>query len=174
MQRRLESVTHIGRKIGLNDDKGYMVPVFLALIVVVAVVVGYYIFFVNSPPEEYNTIYLLDSQNQAIDYPQSLVAGQNSTFSVNVGVVNHMNMEHSYQVRTKIVSHFILTNEGVNATAVNTYDVTLASGVSNENAVTITENTLGSYAVVFELWQHDGNNYVFTQNYCVLYIQVTT
>jgi uncharacterized membrane protein len=165
----------IGRRIGLNDDKGYLVPVFLALIVVIAVVAGFYIYFtVYSTPEEYNTLYLLDSQHQAIDYPQVLVAGQNSTFAVNVAVVNHMKETHSYQVRTKVVTNFMLSHDGVDAPTVDTYDVTIEKGATNEHVVTVTENAVGNYAVVFELWLQKGDgSYEFTQNYCVLNIDVT-
>ena len=45
MQIRLENVKSIGRKIGLNDEKGYAVAIFLALIIISAVVVGYFVFF---------------------------------------------------------------------------------------------------------------------------------
>jgi uncharacterized membrane protein len=174
MQRLSESVMRIGRKIGINDDKGYLVPVFLALIVVIVVVAGFYIYFtIYSTPEEYNTMYLLDSQHQAIDYPQVLVVGRNSTFAVNVDVVNNMRDEHSYQVRTKIVTNFMLTHNGVDAPSVDAYDVTMAKGAKNEHIVTVTENTVGNYAVVFELWlQKSDGSYEFTQNYCVLNINV--
>ena len=43
MRIRLESVKRIGRKIGLNEDKGYAVAIFLALIIVSATVIGYYV-----------------------------------------------------------------------------------------------------------------------------------
>lgn len=172
MQRLSESVMRIGRKIGLNDDKGYLVPVFVALIVVIAFIGGYYL-LLNSPPEPYSTIYLLDNQKQAIDYPQVLIAGQNSTFNVNVNVVNHMNKDQTYQVRTKIVTNFMLNHNGVDAPIVDTYDATLANDATNEHVVTVTENTVGNYAVVFELWLKQGDDFVFTQNYCVLNIDVT-
>ena len=42
MQRLLERAKSIGRKIGLNDEKGYIVAIFLALIIVSALVAGYY------------------------------------------------------------------------------------------------------------------------------------
>lgn len=163
----------IGRRIGLNDDKGYLVPVFLALIVVIAVVAGFYIYFsIYSTPEEYNTLYLLDSQHQAIDYPQVLVSGQNSTFAVNIAVVNHMKDTNTYQVRTKIVTNFMLNHDGVDSPTIDSYDVTIEKGATNEQVVTVTENTVGNYAVVFELWLQKNSIYEFTQNYCVLNINV--
>ena len=45
MQIRLESVKKIGRKIGLNDEKGYAVAIFLALVIVSALVVSYFVLF---------------------------------------------------------------------------------------------------------------------------------
>jgi hypothetical protein len=42
-----------------------------------------------------------------------------------------------------------------------------------EKTATITQNTPGTYSVVFELWQHkDNGSLEFTQDYCVLKIQV--
>ena len=43
MRIRLESAKRIGRKIGLNEEKGFAVAIFLALLIVSATVVGYYV-----------------------------------------------------------------------------------------------------------------------------------
>ena len=175
MRRRLGSVTAIGRRIGLSDDQGFGLPVFLALIVVIAAVVGFYVYFTaTAQPEPYNTMYLLDSNGKAVDYPHTLVVGQNSTFSVNVYVVNHMNSEQNYEVRTKIVKSLLLNSSGVDAPSIDTYSFTLSDKASNQHTVTVTENTPGSYIVVYELWsQNQSGNYTFTgNNYCVLNIQV--
>ena len=175
MQRRLGSVTAIGRRIGLNDDQGFGLPVFLALIVVIAVVIGFYAYFVTSAqPEPYNTMYLLDGNNKAVDYPHMLIVGQNSTFGVNLTVVNHMNSEQNYEVRTKIAKTLLMTSNGTEATAIDTYSFTLPNQGSNQHTVTVTENTPGSYMVVYELWSTDSSgNFSFTGNYCELNIQVT-
>ena len=172
MRKRLGSVMGIGRRIGLDDETA--LPVFLALVVVAAVVAGFYFFVIAPPPSEpYNTMYLLDSQKQANNFPEVIVANQNSTFSVYVDVTNHMNTNQTYQVRTKITTSFILTpQQGVVVAPVNTYDFTLEKDKTYENSVTITENTVGTYTVVFELWRSDGSAYVFTQDYCVLNIKV--
>ena len=39
----LEKMKNIGRKIGLSDEKGYAVAIFLALVIISALVVGYYV-----------------------------------------------------------------------------------------------------------------------------------
>lgn len=172
MQRHLGSAMHIGRRIDLNDEESYKLPIAIALIVVIITVFAVFYYFASLPPEEYNTMYLLDSEGMAIDYPCVLVANQNSTFSISVNVENHMHSKQTYQVRTKIVEHFMLTSDGVDAPSVHTYEVTIESMERNQNTVTITENNVGNYAVVFELWRLEEGNFTFTYNYCVLYIQV--
>ncbi len=177
MRRRLESVTDIGRRIGISDDKGYLAPVLIALVIVAAIVAGfyvYYIYVIHPEPEPYNNISILDAQKQAVNYPDVLIANHNSTFSVYVNVENHMNKEQTYQVQTKITKNLPANfPNGLQATPVNTYDFSLASDVTNQQLVTVTENTVGNYAVVFELWQMDNSGtYVFTNDYCVLNIEV--
>jgi uncharacterized membrane protein len=173
MQRRLGSVTRIGRKIDLNDEQGFLFPVLLALIIVVVVVAGYAIVMFNASPEEYNTIYLLDGQQKAVDYPEILIANRNSTFSVYVNVDNHMNSEQTFQVQTKIAQNLLLTEDGIDTQPVDTYNFTIPVKGSNQRSVTVTENNVGSYVVVFELWQFTNGSYIFTHNYCVLNIKVT-
>jgi uncharacterized membrane protein len=171
MQIRLESVKKIGRKIGLNDEKGYAVAIFLALIIVSATVIGYYV-VLKPQPEGYNTIYLLDSQKKAIDYTEILVANQNSTFNVWVSVENHMGGKdnQTYQVLVKITPN--LSGFPVDAQPIKTYDISLRDGDSWQNSASITENQVGSYSVVFELWQYKDGTLEFTHNSCVLNIQV--
>ena len=172
MRIRLESAKRIGSKIGLNDDKGYAVAIFLALIIVSATVIGYYV-VLRPTAAPYNTIYLLDANKKAVDYPAVLVANQNSTFSVYVDVENHMTSAASYQVQVKITQN--LSTFPVDAQPSQTIETGNVNnnGKPMENTATITENTLGSYSVVFELWQHKGDGTLeFTQNYCVLKIQV--
>ena len=172
MQRRFGSVTAIGKKIGINDDNGYLVAIFIALIVVAVIVAGYYL-VLRPQPEPYSTIYLLDNQKQASNYPQLLVANQNSTFSVYVAVENHVGgiANQTYQVQTKITQNLPATLP-VQVQPTDTYNFSLADGANQQKQVTVTENTPGSYWVVFELWRQDGSNYVFTQDYCVLSIEV--
>ena len=173
MQIRLESAKRIGRKIGLDEEKGYAVAIFLALIIVSTTVIGYYVWFMP-PPESYNTIYLLDPNKKAVDYPEVLVANKNSTFSIYVNVEDHMREAASYQVQVKIANS--LTTFPVDIPPNQTIDMGRISndGKPVEKAVTITQNVPGEYSVVFELWQQgsDGSP-TFTQNYCVLKTQVT-
>ncbi len=173
MRIRLESVKRIGRKIGLNEDKGYAVAIFLALIIVSATVIGYYV-VLRPQAEPYNTIYLLDANKKAADYSEVLVANQNSTFSVYVNVENHMATSANYFVQVKITQNLpaiypidVQPNQVINMGTINN------DGKPVQQTATVTQNTPGSYSVVFELYRNNGDGaLVFTQNYCVLNIEV--
>ena len=167
MQKRFASVTAIGKKIGLNDETGYAVAIFLALLIVSATVIGYYA-FLAPPAESYNTIYLLDANKKALDYPEVLVASQNSTFKVYVNVVNHMGGtdNQTYQVQEKIAPN-------ISGTPLpKTYDLSLRNGETWQDSASITLNQVGSYSVVFELWQIIDDELQLTPNSCVLNISV--
>jgi hypothetical protein len=81
-----------------------------------------------------------------------------------------------YEVLVKITDD--LTSLPVNVSPIATYNFTLGNGQTYQKSVTVTENQVGSYSVVFELWQYNSasGTYQFTnnnvQNYCVLNIQV--
>jgi uncharacterized membrane protein len=174
MRIRLESAKRIGNRIGLNEEKGFAVAIFLALIIVIAVIAGFFTYStLTAKPVGYNTVYLLDANKKAVDYAEVLVANQNSTFSVYVDVENHMRDTASYQVKVKIAQ--TLTTFPVDAQPNQTIDMGSIKndGKPVEKTVTITQNVLGEYSVVFELWQQDKDGtFTFTQNYCVLKIQV--
>jgi uncharacterized membrane protein len=171
MRKLLESVKRIGSKIGLDEEKGFAVAIFLALIIVSATVAGYYVVF-RPQAEPYNSIYLLNANKNADDYPEVLVANQNSTFTVYVNVVNHMATSSNYQVQVKIAKS--LTTFPVDTQPSQTIEMENVNndGTPMQKAATITLNTPGSFSVIFELWQQKEGTLEFTQNYCVLNIQV--
>ncbi len=174
MPRRFESVTAIGKKIGLDDEKGVLAAVFIALIVVASTVAVYYYFF-GPKPEPYNSVSLLDANGKATDYPEVLVADQNSTFTVYVQVGNHMNQDLNYEVRAKMTQNVpVNIPNGLDVPSIATIDFTVRNGETGQAPLTVTENQVGSYVAVFELWQANGSgDYVFTGDYCLLPIEVT-
>ena len=171
MRIRLESVKRIGRKIGLDEEKGFAVAIFLALLIVSATFVGYYL-WLRPEAESYNTIYLLDVNRKAINYPETLVANRNSTFNVYVVVENHMTVDAEYQVQVKITNN--LSTFPVDITPVQVHETSsVKSGASWEKMATVTQNEVGSHSVVFELYEQKTDGTLeFKENYCVLNIQV--
>jgi len=160
------------RNFGLNSEKGYFAAVLIALIIVSGVIAVYYIQF-KPAPSGYNTIYLLDSQNKANDYPELLVANKNSTFNVPFVVENYMSQTEQYQVLLKITQNTL--SFPVNAPANSTYEKTLSDGGIWQDSATVSINQVGNYSAVFELWILNNENvYEFSNNFCVLNLQVVS
>jgi uncharacterized membrane protein len=138
-----------GRKTARNSGNAYAVSVVIALLLASVLLATYYV-ALRPQSEGYMTIYLLDSQKKGVDYPNSLVANVNSTFSVYVYVENHMGrMINGTQVLVKVTSDsnptFPLT---VNAT--QTLTGAVKDGETGETAATVTLNQPGNYLVAFE------------------------
>jgi uncharacterized membrane protein len=174
MPKQLGHVMGIGRKIGINDEKGYAIAIFLVLIIVSTLVASYYLVF-NTQPAGYNTIYMLDSQKRAVNYPITLVANQNSTFDLWVGVVNNMggSGNQTYQVLLKITPN--LSGFPIDVQPTQTYQLSLRNTDTWQTESTITLNQVGNYWVVFELWHRNSSGtYDFTNDETVLNVQVTS
>ena len=159
----------IGDALNTGDDKGVVIAVAAALIIVAAVVAGYYLLF-HPAPEGYTTIYLLDSQGKAVNYPDTLIVNQNYTF--NVWVENHMGKTLSSQVQLKVTNETIPLFP-VKTDAINTYAKTLANGEKWETQATVTLHETGSHSIIFELWiQNEAGELEFSGNAVVLNVDV--
>jgi uncharacterized membrane protein len=157
----------------LSDDKGYVIAIVVALFIVSYLLLSYY--FVYRPiPEGFSNISLLDTDHKAVNYPELLVLGHNNTFSVYVNVENHMGKAEQYKVLVKTTQNLEVLP--INATAINTYEKTVAEGERWSTLSTVTLNQTGYYNVVFELYIYnpDSSTYRFDNyNIGVLNIQVT-
>jgi uncharacterized membrane protein len=126
------------------------------------------------PPQKgYMTIYLLDSQEKALNYPELLVINQNNTFPVRVEVENHMGKSQPCEVLLKVTNGTVPIFP-VEATANANYTRTLENGEPWEIPVTVSINKLGNYSVIFELWTYDEEvgEFQFSGNACVLNVEV--
>jgi uncharacterized membrane protein len=162
----------LAESLKLNGDKGYKIAVVLALIVVSSLLVGYYLIS-RLPPEGYTTIYSLDEQKKAIDYPELLVINENNTFNVWVGVENHMGKRQSFEVLQKVIKGTI-PSYPVDAEITGSYEKTMENGDVWETPAEVSINEPGSHSVIFELWIYDENAraFKFSYNFCVLKTEV--
>ena len=159
-------------RLKLSNDKSYIVSIGLVLILVSSLVMGYYL-ITRLPPEGYATIYLLDPQKKAIDYPELLVTDYNDTLNVWVKVENHMGEALQFDVRLKVINGTISALP-VEIDPTNSYTKTLEKDESWEIMAKTTLNSPGNYSVAYELWicSQDTEEFEFTHNYCVLNIEV--
>ena len=152
----------------IDFNKSYT-AVAIALIVISCIVGGYLIIYTVTPPG-YTEMYILDNQNQAVNYPQTLIINQNNTFTTPIVVTNYMRTLQDYQIQVKIVHHTI--NFPLNAPTYSTYEFTLNDKQSWDSKIPVTINEEGTYSVVFELYVKENGNYIFTNNYCTLPLTV--
>jgi len=169
----LEATQVLNERLKLSDDKGYIISIGLVLILVSSLVIGYYLITRGLQPEGYTTIYLLDPQKKAIDYPELLVTDYNDTLNVWVEVENHMGKALQFDVRLKVISGTISALP-VEIDPTNSYVKTLEKDESWEIMAKTTINKPGNYSVAYELWicNQGAEEFEFTHNYCVLNIEV--
>jgi uncharacterized membrane protein len=162
----------ISNNLPLESNKnGYALAIAIAL-VTASVLFG--IYYVTLPPtqERYMTIYLLDYQRSSGNYPERLVNGENSTFSVYVEVENHRGINQSCQVQVKVISDMNPTFP-VDTNATLTFNGTVENVASWENVATVSLNKAGDYSVVFELWISNQDKVIeYSGNFCLLNVQV--
>ena len=168
----METIKKLVRSLNSDNNNGYTVAILIALILVSILVASYYV-LLKPPQKGYMTIYLLDAQRKAINYPELLVINQNNTFNVWVEVENHMGNSTRSEVLLKLTSGTI-QRMPIEADAKATYARTVEHEETWETTSTISINEPGSYSVIFELWTYDetiGANQ-FSSNYAVLNVEV--
>jgi uncharacterized membrane protein len=162
------------KKIGslnLKSGKdGFVVSVAIALLIA-AILLGAYYVALRPVQEGYMTIFVLDAQKKAIDYPERLVVGENSTFSVYVEVENHNGTAIDCQVQVKVTKD-TTPSYPVNVNATETFSGTVQDGTTWENVATVSLNDLGDYMVIFELWIVKDGVLQFSGEFTQLNIQV--
>jgi uncharacterized membrane protein len=155
-----------------DNNNGYVVAVAVALIIAVALLATFYV--TNRPPQQsYTSIYLLDTQGKAVEYPEVVVANQNSTFSVFVTVENHRGASVDATVYVKVISG-TPSALPVNGEVTQTFNGEIKNGATWKNTSTLTLNTPGQYTVVCELWLTNSTSgeLQFSGNACTLPVQV--
>ena len=163
----------LGGKLSVKSNKNaYAVSVAIALLLASVLLVTYYV--VLMPVQEgYMTIYLLDSNRKAVNYPEFSVANINSTSSVYVEVENHMGRTlNNTQVLLKVTNNTNPTFP-MDLNATQTFIGAVQEGATWENVATISLNEPGNYLVAFELWIPNQNGQLqFSNDFCVLNVQV--
>jgi uncharacterized membrane protein len=150
----------------------YVTAVAIALLIASVLLVYYYV-ALQPAPVPYFTINYLDSQ-KGTNYPEFVVAGVNSTFSLYVNVENHSGKTvTNAQVQVKVTPD---SNPSfpVNANATQTFTGTVKNGATWQNIATVSLNQPGDWLVVFELWtpNSNGNGLQFSGDYVTLNVEV--
>jgi uncharacterized membrane protein len=158
-----------------NGKRRPIVSIVLASIFVSIILVGYYFLVLDAPPEGFSSIYLLDEQKKTESYPEFLIIGENNTFNVWVGVVNHMGMKQTYEIQQKITQEPILIFP-INEEVENKFSKILDDQETWETMISTTISDPGNYSLVFELYLKEEGETVEVNtepdNYVLLNIEV--
>ena len=141
-----------------NEEKLVMVAVLSALIVIAGLLIS--VSLTPAPPENFTSIYILNSEKKAGDYPKVLVLNKNNTFLLYVGVENFMGRIEYGVVQVKVANGTVV-GESLPEETVMDFEKILVNTETWEFPVTLTLNQTGFYRVSFELWLYDEMNTVF-------------
>jgi len=161
------------RNLDLKSERNsYIVAVAIALLVA-SVLLGYYYVDLRPKSEGYMTLYLLNTQKDATEYPETLVNGVNSIFSVYVDVENHMGEPQDCTVYVKVVQDMNPTFPVYSVEPTLNFTELVADGAIWEESASIPLTQAGNYMVVFELWTtNEKEELQFTDIFTALNIQV--
>jgi uncharacterized membrane protein len=156
MEKKIKRTENGGKSVSYSsEEKTIIVTVIVALVIIGALLVN----LVLTPvlTEKFSTIYYLDSEKQTENLPKTVVLGENSTFSLWVGVENHNGTTIDYQVLVKYDDGKSPVDPSP-VEATESFEKTLADGETWEFPVTVTIDQLGSNRVMFELWYLNGTS----------------
>jgi uncharacterized membrane protein len=134
---------------GNGEEKTIILTILVALVILGALLVN---LALNPAPEErFVAIYLLDSEKQAENFPKTVVLGENSTFSLWVGVQNQNDTTKGFSVLVKVDDGKAPVDPSP-AEPTQSFERTLLNEEVWEFPVTINIDQLGSHRMIFELW----------------------
>ena len=154
-----------------SEEKTITITVLVALVIIGALLV-YLVFFTPAQKEPFSAIYLLDSEKQAENFPKTVVLGENSTFSLWVGVENQNDTTMDYLVKITVDDGTAPVGDS-SVEPTESFERTLADGEVWEFPVTINIDRVGSNRVIFELWFFNvtKNDWGYTGNWVNLSIE---
>ncbi len=153
-----------------DAEKTITVTILVAILILSGLLV--YLAFEPVQKEPFTAIYLLDSEKQAENFPETVVLGENSTFSLWVGVENQNDTTGDYSVYLKMDDGNSPVNPS-SAELVESFEKNLLDKEVWEFQVMISIDQLGSHRIIFELWAFNGtkNDFDYTGNWVSLSLE---
>ncbi len=154
-----------------DEEKAIAVAVLSAIIILAGLLV--YMSLTPAPQEPFISLYYLDSEKKAKNYPQLLVLGENNTFLLWVGVENFMG-------RIEYSSVLVKVDDGMGSMdpslvePVKRFEKVLLNKETWEFPLTMTINQTGQHRIIFELWLFDelDNVFSYSRSWCSIWLDV--
>jgi uncharacterized membrane protein len=170
MERKVKGTSEGAKLISdMNEEKTIILTILVALVILGALLV--LVSFTPAQKEPFAAIYLLDSGKQAENFPKTVVLGENSTFSLWVGVENQ-NETQVFTVQVKVDDGKAPVDPSP-AEPTQSFERALLNEEVWEFPVTINIDQLGSHRVIFELWSFNEteNTLEYTGNWVSLSLE---
>jgi uncharacterized membrane protein len=142
----------------IDEEKMILVAVLSAIIIIAGLLV--YVSLTPAPQENFASIYILNSEKKAYDYPELLILGKNNTFSLWVGVENSMNRIEYGAVKVKIANLSAPQGQQQGGT-VFSFERILLNKETWEIPIVMSLNKTGEYKMIFELWIYNEMKAIF-------------
>ena len=139
-----------------SEEKTIIVTIVVALVILGALLVNL-VFLTPTEKEPLSAIYYLDSEKKLENIPKTVVLGENSTFTLWVGVENQNDSTIDYSVQLKIDNGTAPVNPSP-ATVIDSFNRTLVNGEVWEFPVTMILDTPGTNRIIFELKFFNGTS----------------
>jgi len=153
MEKKIKRTPQGTKSVSDNGEEKTIILTILVALVILGALLVYLVFFTPTQKEPFASIYLLDSEKQLENFPKTVVLGENSTFSLWVGVENQ-NETQVFSVRVKVDDGNAPVNPSP-AEPTQIFERTLLNEELWEFPVTINIDQLGSHRLIFELWFFD-------------------
>ena len=169
MEKKIKRTTNSAKSGSYSREEKTIIFTILVALVIMGILLVNLTVFTPKETEPFSAIYYLDSKKQTSNIPKTVVLGENSTFSVWVGIENQNNKPMTYSVRVKL-DDGTLMNSSL-AETIESFEVTLLDGKTKETPVTINIDQLGHNRINFELWYYNGTILENTGNWVNLSIE---
>jgi len=153
MEKKIKRTPQGTKSVSDNGEEKTIILTILVALVILGALLVYLVFFTPTQKEPFALIYYLDSEKQLENFPETVVLGENSTFSLWVGVENQ-NETQVFSVRVKVDDGNAPVNPSP-AEPTQIFERTLLNEEKWEFPVTISIDQLGHNRIIFELWFFD-------------------
>jgi uncharacterized membrane protein len=157
MEKKIKRTEKDAKSVSYSSEEKTIILTILVALVIMGAFLVYMVFFMPAQKEPFTSLYLLDSEKQLENLPETVVLGENSTFSLWVGVENRNDTTIEYSVQVS------LDDGNISAELIECFNRTVANGETWEFPVTIGIDQPGSNTVIFELWYFNEAENVWDQ-----------
>jgi len=172
MEKKIKRTPQGTKSASYGSEEKTIILTILVALAIMGALLGYLVFFTPTQKEPFASIYYLDSEKQLENLPKTVVLGENSTFSLWVGVENQNDTTMDYSVRVKVDDGKSLVNPSP-VEPIESFNRTLLNDEKWEFPVTISIDQLGHNRIIFELWFFNGtkNDWDYAGNWVNLSLE---